>query len=72
MEQAGSSDGTSIAIEDAFARLEEIIRSLEAKETGLQEAMTLYTEGVELLGNCQKTLEGVEQQLKILNPEDET
>lgn len=58
-----------LSIEEAFARLEEIIQTLESPETGLQDSMKLYTEGVELLNNCQNTLEGVEQQLKILQPE---
>ena len=61
-----------ISIEESFTRLEEIIQTLESPETGLEDAMKLYTEGVELLGSCQKTLEGVEQQLKILQPEDGT
>ena len=60
-----------LSIEDSFARLEEIIQTLESPETGLQDSMKLYTEGVELLNNCQNTLEGVEQQLKILQPETE-
>ena len=59
-----------LTVEESLARLEEILQILEAPETGLQDAMTLYTEGVELLGDCQKTLEGVEQQLKILAPEE--
>lgn len=59
-----------LSIEESFARLEEIIQILESPETGLQDSLKLYTEGVELLGNCQKTLEGVEQQLKILSPEE--
>ena len=61
-----------LSIEEAFARLEEIIQTLESPETGLQDSMKLYTEGVELLNNCQNTLEGVEQQLKILQPETES
>ena len=59
-----------LTVEESLARLEEILQILEAPETGLQDAMTLYAEGVELLGDCQKTLEGVEQQLKILAPEE--
>ena len=59
-----------LTVEESLARLEEILQKLESPETGLQDAMTLYTEGVELLGDCQKTLEGVEQQLKILAPEE--
>jgi exodeoxyribonuclease VII small subunit len=59
-----------LTVEESLARLEEILQKLEAQDTGLQEAMALYTEGVELLGDCQKTLEGVEQQLKVLSPEE--
>lgn len=62
---------SDFSVEESFARLEEIIQSLESKETGLQEALALYTEGVGLLSECQKTLEGVEQQLKILSPNEQ-
>lgn len=64
-------DQKELSIEESFVRLEEIIQILESPETGLQDSMKLYTEGVELLSSCQKTLEGVEQQLKILSPEGE-
>ncbi|MBR0145181.1 MAG: exodeoxyribonuclease VII small subunit [Eubacterium sp.] len=70
--KTGKTEPKDISIEESFARLEEIIQTLESPETGLEDAMKLYTEGVELLGSCQKTLEGVEQQLKILQPEDGT
>ena len=59
-----------LTVEESLSRLEEILQELESPETGLQDAMKLYTEGVGLLGECQKTLEGVEQQLKILSPEE--
>ncbi|MCR4837981.1 MAG: exodeoxyribonuclease VII small subunit [Eubacterium sp.] len=62
---------SDFSVEESFARLEEIIQSLESKETGLQEALKLYTEGVGLLSECQKTLEGVEQQLRILSPNEQ-
>ena len=57
-------------IEDAFTRLEEIISVLENPETGLADAMALYTEGVKLLEQSRVMLDGVEKELKILNPEE--
>ena len=48
--------------------MEEIIRQLENPDTGLGDAMELYKEGVLLLEESRKTLEGVEQELKVLNP----
>ena len=59
-----------LSIEESLARIEAIIQTLESPDTGLQDAMKLYTEGVGLLDDCQKTLEGVEQQLKVLSPEE--
>ncbi|MBR3539661.1 MAG: exodeoxyribonuclease VII small subunit [Eubacterium sp.] len=59
---------TNISIEEAFARLEEIIHSLEDPKTSLRDAMTYYEEGVKLLAMSQETLDGVEKELKILKP----
>ncbi len=58
----------AMSIEEAFARLEEIIRSLEDPKTGLAEAMAYYEEGVKLLAQSQETLDGVEKELKVLRP----
>ncbi|SEF52294.1 Exodeoxyribonuclease VII small subunit [Eubacterium ruminantium] len=57
-------------IENAFDRLEEIIGKLEDPETKLMEAMELYKEGVVLSEKCKTNLEGVEKEIKILNPEE--
>ena len=60
----------AVSIEESFERLEEIIRMLEDPKTGLSDAMKYYTEGVKLLEGSRAVLEGVEQELKILNPEE--
>lgn len=56
-----------IAVEKAFERLEEINARLEAEDTGLKEALELYSEGVRLAASCRDKLEGVEKEIKILN-----
>ena len=58
-------------IEDAFVRIEEIIKALEEPETKLSNAMELYKEGVILSEKCRDNLEGVEKEIKILNTEEE-
>ena len=68
MKKTDETNKKELSIEESFARLEEIIQLLEKEETGLSDAMTLYTEGVKLLESSKATLEGVEQELKILNP----
>ena len=57
-------------IEDAFTRIEEIIKALEEPETKLSDAMELYKEGVGLSEKCRDNLEGVEKEIKILNADD--
>lgn len=58
-------------VEDAFVRIEEIIKALEEPETKLSDAMELYKEGVVLSEKCRDNLEGVEKEIKILNTEEE-
>ncbi len=59
------------SIEDAFKRLEEISGLLSAPGTSLKDSLSLYTEGVELVKKCEKSLEGVEKEMKILTAEDD-
>ncbi|MCR4608494.1 MAG: exodeoxyribonuclease VII small subunit [Eubacterium sp.] len=57
-------------VEDAFVRIEEIIKALEEPETKLSDAMELYKEGVLLSEKCRDNLEGVEKEIKILNTDE--
>ncbi|MCR5213649.1 MAG: exodeoxyribonuclease VII small subunit [Eubacterium sp.] len=56
-------------LEAALSRMDEINTLLSREGTSLQESLELYKEGVALAGECKKRLEGVEKQLKIINPE---
>ena len=55
-----NTENEKFIVEDAFARLEEIITALEAPETKLSDAMELYKEGVVLSDKCRDNLEGVD------------
>ncbi len=65
-----NTENEKFIVEDAFARLEEIITALEAPETKLSDAMDLYKEGVVLSDKCRDNLEGVEKEIKILNADE--
>jgi exodeoxyribonuclease VII small subunit len=54
------------SFEAALARLEEIATQLESGETGLEESLLLYQEGIQLSAWCQKKLEEAQKKLKIL------
>lgn len=52
--------------EHALARLEEIVRKLEAANLSLDDAMKLFEEGIQLSRDCQKYLEQAESKVEIL------
>ena len=52
--------------EKSLARLEEVVRRLESPQLSLDEAMTLFEEGVALSRECQKQLEEAEGRVEIL------
>lgn len=56
----------SIPVEEAFQQLSDIIEQMDRPEVTLEESMNLYRNGVQLLAQCQKTLEGLEQEMIIL------
>jgi exodeoxyribonuclease VII small subunit len=54
------------SFEAALGRLEEISARLESGETGLEESLLMYQEGMELSLWCQKKLDEAQKKLKIL------
>ncbi len=52
--------------ESALARLEQIVRALEAGSAPLDESLLLYEEGVRLVRLCNDRLENAERRIKVL------
>lgn len=52
--------------EDQLARLEEIVDRLEDESVGLEEALGLFENGMELARRCRARLEEVEQRVTQL------
>ncbi len=52
--------------EKSLSRLEEIVKKLENGNLSLEEAMTLFEEGVQLSRSCQKQLEEAEKRVELL------
>lgn len=57
--------------EEALARLEEIVSSLEGGEADLEDAMKLFEEGIGLVRHCDHQLREAEQKLEQLKEGDE-
>ena len=52
--------------ESALERLEEITRLLESGEAKLEEAIALYTEGLEISKFCTEKLAEAEKKIKVI------
>lgn len=59
------------SFEDAFARLEEIAGLLDSDSIGLDEAVSLYEEGIELSKSCYEKLKEAELKITTLKKDVE-
>ena len=60
------SNEKNMNFEEAIARLEVIVRSLENGDAPLDSSLALFEEGVALVRVCNKKLENAESRIKIL------
>lgn len=52
--------------ESALTELEQVVASMEAGQMPLEDSLTAYRRGMELLKYCQTALQDAQQQVKIL------
>ncbi len=57
---------SELKFEEALARLEEIVRSLEQGEAPLDEALVLFEEGVKLARFCNEKLDQAEAKIEVM------
>jgi len=57
----------NISFENAVKELDSIVGQMESNQLPLEQSLSAYKRGTELLQFCQKTLADVEQQIRILN-----
>lgn len=55
-----------MTIEESFEQLDNIIASLENKDTSLEEAFRQYEKGIAIVKDCNVALDKVEKQLIVL------
>jgi exodeoxyribonuclease VII small subunit len=59
-----------LSYEQAFAELEEIIRTLESEPPALEETLALYERGQALAQRCTALLDGAELKVRQLSGEE--
>lgn len=57
---------TALTFEQALEQLEKVVRQLEDGQTGLEDSLKQYEQGVELIRYCFTLLRKVEQRVSIL------
>ncbi len=61
---------TDLKFEDALARLEQIVHTLEAGDLPLEESLTAFEEGIRLAKSCAKYLEEAERRIELLTKDE--
>lgn len=57
----------NMTYEQVYSRLEEVLKLLEDKSTGLDKSLELYEEGIALYRRCTKLLDEAEMKVKKFN-----
>lgn len=57
----------TLSLEQAFAQIEEVIGSLESEEITLEESFAQYHRGMDLLAQCNETIDRVEKKVLKIN-----
>jgi exodeoxyribonuclease VII small subunit len=57
--------------EDAFGRLEEIVRKMEAGDMSLEESLKAFEEGIKLARVCSRKLDEAERRVEMLLKQEE-
>ncbi len=60
-------DQERLTLEQMFAKLDELIRMLESRETSLEDSFRIYQEGMRLIQRGSKIIEHVESQVMVMN-----
>jgi exodeoxyribonuclease VII small subunit len=56
--------------EEAMARLEQIVRSLEGGNLSLDDSLRAFEEGTALLRHCARRLEATERRIEVLTQDE--
>ena len=62
--------GNEITFEQALARLEQIVKSLEGGNVPLEDLIKLFDEGTSLVKLCTERLDKAEEKVKLLQIKD--
>lgn len=56
-----------MTLEQGFEKLDEMIEKLEGKDLSLEEAFSVYAEGMKMLKFCNDSIDRVEKKMLLIN-----
>ncbi|MCD8348451.1 MAG: exodeoxyribonuclease VII small subunit [Lachnospiraceae bacterium] len=56
-----------LTLEESFEKLDSLLERMEDRELPLEEAFSLYQQGLELMKNCNEKIDTVEKKILVLN-----
>ncbi|SFA79504.1 Exodeoxyribonuclease VII small subunit [Acetitomaculum ruminis DSM 5522] len=65
-------ENLNFSLEEAFGKLDELVKKLENKEISLEDSFKFYKEGVELIKKCQESVDTIEKKVLLLNEDGAT
>lgn len=66
------SEKNTATLEENFAKIEEILADLEQSDISIEDAFNKYSEGVELLKQCDENIDRVEKMVLKLSASGDT
>ena len=72
-EYADTSEGKKpeMTIEESFAKLEQMVKTLDSDEVTLEESFRIYEEGMKLIKDVSSRIDLVEKKIRILESQGE-
>lgn len=67
-EMSGAAE-EDLPVEEAFARLEQLIRRMESEDISLEDSFACYEQGIRLVRYCNERIDQVEKKVQILRGE---
>ncbi|MBP3544500.1 MAG: exodeoxyribonuclease VII small subunit [Lachnospiraceae bacterium] len=57
----------TVGLEELFSKIEDVISGMEEDEVSLEDAFSLYQQGISLVKRCNEKIDRVEKDIQILN-----
>lgn len=57
-------------LEELFSKIEDVVSCMEEDEVSLEDAFSLYQQGISLVKLCNEKIDRVEKDIQILNQND--